>query len=67
VTWPFLLLLLVLMVGNILPQVPALWVVRDCGLAMYVAVGLWLLACVHLWRGPLQQGAAPQRPGALAA
>jgi hypothetical protein len=62
---PLLLLLVVLIAGNALPQLgtgpdleqrwPALALMRlllDCGLAMYVALGLWFVSVLALRRGP---------------
>jgi len=45
------LLLLTQLIGNALPLIPAFWVVKDAGLALYTALGLWAVACLSLWRG----------------
>ena len=37
-------------VANTLPNLPGLELVRDLGLAMYAALGLWLVGCIALWR-----------------
>ncbi len=48
-------LMAVQFVGNALPLVMGLEVLKDAGLALYTALALWAMACVSLWRG----GAAP--------
>jgi hypothetical protein len=42
-------LLAVQVVGNVLPLLPPLEVLKDTGLAMYTALALWAAACVVLW------------------
>ena len=46
-------LLLVQLVGNALPLVGGLELVKDAGLSLYTALALWATACVSLWRGAL--------------
>jgi hypothetical protein len=48
-------LLAVQIVGNTLPLLPPLEVLKDTGLAMYTALALWAIACVVLWK----EGQAP--------
>jgi hypothetical protein len=43
-------LLAVQVVGNVLPLLPPLEVLKDIGLAMYTALALWAAACVALWK-----------------
>ena len=56
------LLLLTQIVGNTLPLIPTFEVLKDAGLALYTALGLWATACLFLWRGP-----APRTGGAAVA
>ena len=44
-------LMAVQFVGNTLPLVVGLEVLKDAGLALYTALALWATACVSLWRG----------------
>jgi hypothetical protein len=48
-------LLVLQLVGNTLPLLPPLELLKDTGLAMYTALALWAVACVVLWR----QGQVP--------
>jgi heme A synthase len=43
-------LLLVQLVGNALPLIAGLELVKDAGLSLYTALALWATACVSLWR-----------------
>jgi hypothetical protein len=52
-------------VANLLPQLPGLELVRDLGLAMYMAVGLWLLAVILLWKRVGSASATVSEPLAL--
>jgi hypothetical protein len=49
------ILLAVQIIGNTLPLLPPLEVLKDTGLAMYTALALWAVACTVLWN----QGQAP--------
>jgi hypothetical protein len=54
--------------GNVLPLLPVFEVLKDVGLAMYVALALWLAGCVALWRRPRPAaGDEAQPPVSLAA
>ena len=53
-------LLLTQIAGNALPLIPTFEVLKDAGLALYTALGLWATACLFLWRG----GAGPAATGA---
>ncbi len=44
-------LMAVQFVGNTLPLVVGLEVLKDAGLALYTALALWGTACASLWRG----------------
>ena len=43
-------LLVVNALGNLVPQLPDYYLLRDLGLAMYVTVLLWLVGIVVLWK-----------------
>ena len=59
-------LLLTQLIGNALPLIPAFWVVKDAGLALYTALGLWAAACLSLWRGGASVPTAAADGGGLA-
>jgi hypothetical protein len=44
-------LIAIQVVGNTLPLIAGLEVLKDAGLALYAALALWATACVSLWRG----------------
>jgi len=54
-------------VGNVLPLVVGLELLKDAGLALYTALTLWGTACLSLWRGQPAQTALPQTHRAQAA
>jgi hypothetical protein len=58
-------------IGNTLPRLPELELLRDLGMAAYACMLLWLVAVVVLWRRTrIQQGHAgplPAEPGRVAA
>jgi hypothetical protein len=62
--------LAIYLIGNALPHIPGLQLIRDCGLATYAALLLWLAGMVILWRSgrslSLQVRAQPQITGAAA-
>jgi alpha-1,2-mannosyltransferase len=51
------------LMGNALPNIPGLQLIRDCGLASYTALLVWLAGMVILWkRGRSCSVQAPARP-----
>jgi hypothetical protein len=60
-----LALFAVVLVGNTVPQVPALWVLRDCGAGMWTGLVVWSAACVAVRQS--QGATAPARDRARAA
>ena len=46
-----ILLLLANVIANIPGHLPDFELCRDCGVASYAALLLWLTACISLWRG----------------
>ncbi len=59
-------LLLTQLIGNALPLIPALDILKDAGLALYTALGLWAVACLSLWRGGVAPATAAADRGGLA-
>jgi hypothetical protein len=55
-----LLLFAANVVGNMLPNLPGMELVRDLGLAMYASLALWLLGCIWLWKERRAPASQPQ-------
>ena len=45
--------LIIYAIANALPHFPALQLVRDCGLATYATLLLWLVGMLILWKRPI--------------
>ena len=59
-------LLLTQVVGNALPLIPTFEILKDAGLALYTALGLWATACISLWRGAADAADTGAGAGGLA-
>jgi hypothetical protein len=59
-TW----LLVAYAAANVPPQVPGLELLRDCGLAMYAVLALWLAGVAYLWRNS-RRANADARPARI--
>jgi hypothetical protein len=49
--WKMRILFWLYPAANLLPHLPWCDPLRDLGLAMYMAILIWALACIQLWRG----------------
>src|SRR5262249_45129196 len=53
--------------ANAIPQIPALHLTRDIGLAMWGAIVLWTAGVANLWAGPQRTTLAAQQDGIVSA